>query len=325
MPIKDFPNTDEQLKEALSAAENKAISLPPAQRAFSDDTMNRLVAFRPEWEREITERGSALTAQATATATANPARRALNMVNRHFIHVFNFAVERGVWTPQDRGHYLLPADYSTLPKMRTDDENLRWAKNIVDGEAARVAAGGSPMSNPDAAEVAAKRAALVTALGTQSNLKDAYDKEQKEVEDMRSDAIELVTDIWDEVLFTFRKESASSQRRLAREYGIRYRPSPGETPTADDFSLMGRATELDSSQGIEGVEAYIPQLDLYASTDIDGNYYFGILPAGSYSVRFRKDGYMEELQLGVTITDGVLTTLNVQMRPMVPPPPPPMP
>lgn len=47
--------------------------------------------------------------------------------------------------------------------------------------------------------------------------------------------------------------------------------------------------------------------------------------SGSYSVRFRKDGYLEELQLGVSITDGNLTTLNVQMSPMAPPPPPPMP
>jgi hypothetical protein len=135
-------------------------------------------------------------------------------------------------------------------------------------------------------------------LPRQSNRKDAYDKEQKDVELMRGDAIELVTDIWDEVLFTFRKESASSQRRLASEYGIKYRPSPGETPTADDFSLMGRATEDMTNLALADVEAYIPQLDLYATTDIDGNYYFGILPAGSYSVRFRKDWLLGGTETG---------------------------
>jgi hypothetical protein len=57
-------------------------------------------------------------------------------------------------------------------------------------------------------------------------------------------------------------------------------------------------------------------------TDADGNYYFGILPAGTYSVRFRKDGYMEELKLGVVIANGVLTTLDVEMNPMAPPPMP---
>lgn len=321
MPIKDFPNTDAQLQQVLQAAKDKADGLvPPALLAFSPATLARLTTFLPDFDREIQERSSALSAQATATAVANPARRELNMVNRHFIQVFNFAVERGEWTAEDRVHYHLPVDYTSLPKMTTDEEVLRWAKYIVEGEAARVALGGTPMSNPDAAQVAAKRAALVTVLAGQSNRKDAYDKEQKDVELMRGDAIELVTDIWDEVLFTFRKESASSQRRLASEYGIKYRPSPGETPTPDDFSLMGRATELDSSQGIEGVEAYIPQLDLYATTDIDGNYYFGILPAGSYSVRFRKDGYLEELKLGVVITDGVLTTLDVQMRKNMPMP-----
>lgn len=322
MPIKDFPNSDAQLQQALEAAKLKADATPAAQLAFSADTLTRLNTFLPDFDREITERGSALTAQATATALANPARTALNMVNRHFIHVFNFAVERGVWPAEERGHYQLPVDYSALPKMRTDDENLRWAKYLVDGEAARVALGGNPMQNPSGADVAAKRAALVTALAGQSTVKDAYDKEQKDVELMRGDAIELVTDIWDEVLFAFRKESASSQRRLAREYGITYRPSPGETPSANDFSLMGRATEEMTNMALEGVEAYIPQLDIYATTDIDGNYYFGILPAGSYSVRFRKDGYLEELKLGVAVTDGVLTTLDVQMKSMMMPPMP---
>jgi hypothetical protein len=322
MPIKDFPNSDAQLQEALSAAEDKANSLPPAQRAFSDDTMTRLVAFRPDFDRELQERGSALSAQATATSQANPARRALNMVIRHFIHVFNFAVDRGLWTAEDRAHYQLPVDYNTLPKLTTDDEILRWGKYLVEGEAARVAAGGNAMSNPDAAEVAARRADLVAALGTQSNLKDAYDKEQKDVELIRGTAIELVTDIWDEVLFTFRKESASSQRRLASEWGVNYRPSPGETPTAEDFSLTGKAIQAGNRAGLADVEVYIPQLDRYAMTDADGNYYFGILPAGTYSVRFRKDGYMEELKLGVVIANGVLTTLDVEMNPMAPPPMP---
>jgi hypothetical protein len=321
MPIKDFPNSDAQLQQALEAAKLKADATPAAQLAFSSDTLNRLNLFLPEFDREITERGSALTAQATATAAANPARRALNMVNRHFIQVFNFAVERGEWTPQDRGHYQLPVDYTALPKMTTDEENLRWAKNIVDGEAARVAAGGSAMSNPTAADVAAKRAALVSSLASQSSSKDAYDKEQKDVELLRGAAIELVTDIWDEVLFTFRKESASSQRRLAREYGVSYRPSPGETPSADDFSLKGRATEDMTNVPLADVEAYIVELDQYATTDIDGNYYFGLLPAGTYTLRYRKAGYLEYVQYGVSITEGNLTTLDVRLKTMMPPPP----
>jgi hypothetical protein len=321
MPIKDFPNTDVQMQQVLQAAKYKADSTPPAQLAFSNDTLVRLTAFLPAFDQELQERGNALAAQTTATSAANPARKALNMINRHFIQVFNFAVERGEWTAEDRAFYQLPVDYTSLPKMTTDEENLRWAKYIVDGEAARVAAGGAPMSNPSAAQVDTKRAAVIAAIAAQSTLKDAYDREQKDVELMRSDAIELVTDIWDEVLFTFRKESAPSQRRLAREYGIQYRPSPGETPTADDFSLMGQVTEEMTNVALADVEVYIPQLDLYATTDVDGNYYFDILPAGSYNVRFRKVGFLEELRMGINITDGVLTTLNVQLRSMMPPTP----
>jgi hypothetical protein len=320
MPTIYRPDTDAQLLQALQAAQAKANVTPAPDLAFSAATQTELNTFLPAFELEIQQRGNALTAQALATAAANPARKALNMVNRHFIQVFNFAVERGEWPAQERARYQLPVDYSALPKMTTDEENLRWAKNLIDGEAARVAAGGMAMSNPAATLVVTRRAALVTALGVQTNLKDAYDAEQKDVENMRGAAIELVGDIWDEVLFTYRKESASSQRRLAREYGVAYRPSPGETPTPEDFSLKGKVTEYLTPNPLVGVEVYIIEADQFATTDPNGDYIFGTLASGSYTVRFRLLGYLDYTQPNVAIANGVLSTLDVQMKREIPMP-----
>lgn len=321
MPQLQRPNTDNSRVKLLRTAFNKAQNTPPGQLAFTPATLAVLTTFLPSFEAELQERGTALTGQTTATGQLNAARRMLHMFITHFFRVFNFAVARGQFAATDRGQYQLDVSSDSAPLLPTDADLTMWAGRIVSGEAVRVAAGGTPMAFPSAAEVAAAAADFQTIKGAQSQSKDIYNKEQEEVEELRPEADELIDDIIDEVLFTFRKHTPASARRNAKEYGLTYVPSPGETPTADDFSLMGRATEDMTNIPLEGVEAYIPQLDLYASTDIDGRYYFGVMPAGSYNVRFRKDGFLEELRLGINITDGVLTTLDVQMRRMMPPMP----
>jgi hypothetical protein len=321
MPSLDRPNSDNTRVKLLRTAFNKAQNTPPAQLAFTPATLAELTTFLPNFEAELQERGTALTGQTTATGQLNASRRMLHMFITHFFRVFNFAVARGQFAATDRGQYQLDVSSDSAPLLPTDADLTMWAGRIVSGEAVRVAAGGTPMAFPTAAEVAGAAANFQTIKGAQSQLKDVYNLEQEDVEGLRPAADDLIDDIIDEVLFANRKHTPASARRNAREYGLTYVPSPGETPTADDFSLMGRVNEEMNRLGLEGVEAYIPQLDLYATTDIDGRYYFGVMPAGLYTVRFRKDGFMEELRMGITITDGVLTTLDVEMRRVVPPMP----
>ena len=44
----------------------------------------------------------------------------------------------------------------------------------------------------------------------------------------RAGADELITDIWDEIEFKYRKDEPSAMRRKAREYGVVYVSRPGE-------------------------------------------------------------------------------------------------
>jgi len=321
MPKLDRPNSDNTRVKLLQTAFNKAQNTPPGQLAFTAATLAVLTSFLPTFEKEMEQRGSALTDQSTATGQLNVARRTLHMFITHFFRVFNFAVARGQFAATERGRYQLDVSSDSAPMLPTDADLTMWAGRIAAGEAARVTAGGTPMAFPSAAEVATVAANFQTIKGAQSQLKDVYNLEQEDVEGLRPAADDLIDDIIDEVLFANRKHTPASARRNAREYGLTYVPSPGETPSADDFSLMGRINEEMIKVGLEGVEAYIPQLDLYATTDIHGNYYFGTMPAGTYTVRFRKDGFMEELRTGITITDGVLTTLDVQMKRVMPPMP----
>jgi hypothetical protein len=323
MPEIDRPNTDAQRLQAMGAALSKAHVTAPAELAFSAETLVTLTASLPQFAQEIQQRGAALSTQAAATAAANPARKALNMYIRHFIGVFNMGVDRGLYPATDRAQYQLPVVYNQLPKLGTDYDKILWAHNIVDGDAARVLAGGAPMENPTAAEVDAKLNDLDAAIAAQSPAKDAYDKEQEDVAVLRQPIDDLIADIWDEVLFEFRKDDAPSMRRKAREYGVAYRLSTGETPALDEFSAQGNVTTQNAAgeyQPLTDVEVTVLETNDTTFTHADGNYLIPLLPDGNYNLRFKKLGYIEQT-LPATLTAGTIVTLNVEMKKDVPEPP----
>lgn len=51
-------------------------------------------------------------------------------------------------------------------------------------------------------------------------------------------------------------------------------------------------------------------------SDVSGNYATGAATAGSYNVQFSKAGYQTKIINGVTLTNGVLTTLNTKLAPL---------
>lgn len=322
MPIIYRPETDTQRLKALQAAKSKADAVVGGggSVAFGPGTAAALNTFLPTFNTEMQQRGSALSVQTAATAAANPTRKILNIFIRHFITVFNMGVERGRYPATDRGHYQLPVDYHKLPKLSSDADLTLWAGNIIDGDAARVLAGGEPMENPTAAQVATANTDLQTALSVQTTAKDAYDLEQEDVENLREEADELIADIWDEVLFTFRKDEAPSMRRKAREYGVVYRLSPGETPDPGEYSLQGRVTsQATLTPGgphppLADVQVRAVEDNITVVTDIDGNYLMPVLSTPNNTIEFSKPGFVTRTE-NVVLTPGAVLTLDVELTP----------
>ncbi len=310
------PNSDIQRLRALKGANAKATVTAPADLAFGADTLATLQIVLPQFSQEMQERSTALSAQAAATAKANPVRRTLNMFIRHFFSVFNMGVDRERYPAADRAHYHLPVNFHRLPRLVTDAENIEWADNIITGDATRVTAGGDPMENPTAAEVQTALTALQNALAAQSPAKDAYDKEQEDVENMRAQVDDVIADIWDEVLFTFRKDTGPSMRRKAREYGVVYRQSPGEPPSPEEFSIIGSTTQqIDGeAQPLADVDVTVVETNTTVLTNDSGQYLMPLLPAGNYTLRFSKDGYVTQ-NIPVTVIAGQIVEVNAELTP----------
>ena len=307
------PETALQRLQALEAAKNKADVTAPASRAFSDATLARLLLFLPLFRLEVQQMGSALSAQSAATVLAEKAKAKLKKFISHFFQVFNLGVSREIYAAAERAFFNIDVNSENMPRLVTEQEIGTWGQRVVTGDAARVAAGGAPMSNPSAADVQAEHTAYTAAQGDQSTKKDTFDHEQEDVETISEEADDLIADIWDEVEFTFRKDSPPSKRRKAREYGVVYVPNKGEVPSPDDFSIMGKATDSVSGNGLNEVSITLIQNGVVVFTNSDGNYYVGVQPAGSYDILVQKAGYLDKTIPGVIVTAGVITTLNVTL------------
>lgn len=315
MPTIKRPETDVQRLQALEAAKLKADVTPLADLAFSAANLALLLTFLPNFRLQMQERGIALSAQAEATSLSDKAKAALKKFILHFFQVFNLGVDREEYTAAQRAFFQLDVSHDTVPRLITEQEIAMWAERIVSGDAARVTAGGAAMTNPTAAQVGTKRTAYIAAQGDQTVKKTAYDAEQEDVAALREGADELIHDIWDEVEFTFRKDSPSSKRRKAREYGVVYRPNPGEPLNPDDFSITGKVTDSVSGNAIADVVVLVEETNTIVTTDNDGNYFVPFQVAGSYTIKTFKNGYQNKTTAPVAVVAGQITTINIQMTP----------
>lgn len=315
MPTIQRPETDVQRLQALEAASLIGSITAPATLAFSAATLARVNAFLPNYRTQMQERGSALSAQAGSTTVAENDINKLEMVVSHFFLVFNLGIKREIYDADDRAHYQLPVSQDSLPDLSTDQAVMTWAGRIISGDAARVTAGGAAMTNPDAADVQTKLTAVIASQSNQSLLKTAFDTEQEDVAELREEADDIIADVWDEVLFTYRKDTPPSKRRKAREYGVVYALEPGETPSPDDFSIMGTMTDSITGLPISGAAVLVQGPEVIVTTNPQGKYFVPVRPAGSYLSFAHKDGYMDQELGNIVVTAGAITTRDIQMVP----------
>ncbi len=82
--------------------------------------------------------------------------------------------------------------------------------------------------------------------------------------------------------------------------------------------LKGVITDINTSIPLNNVHITVTGTPVIDSTNITGNYSTGHYQAGTYTVEFSKAGYITETITGITLTNGVVTTLDVQMVPDIP-------
>ncbi len=247
MPHRKLPNTDEARYQALKAARDKKTATP-GQTVIQSATVTKLDLKEPELKGLMNARAAALTAQTTQTSGVESGYVTVKMWFSQLIQHLNDAMARGEILEEARALYHIDVNDPTVPEITNYPDMKTWGQWLIDGEAARVLAGGTAMAFPTVNDFNTLHyAPWVVKLNTQSTAKVAYDNAQEAIEDKRADYDDLILRIWEEVELAFYNEESSSKRRKAREWGVVYAPDKGDkvtltiapngTVTAEDFEI----------------------------------------------------------------------------------------
>lgn len=250
---KILPTTAPQVLNMLTNVFDKTELFPdkntmPLPKEYYD----KLIVYLPILKREMRESSNALVAQMVQSSAKWTAYDRTEMFISHFFQAFNNGILRGIFPAEHRQFYNLDVNSSKVPVPNNETELKMWATNLREGDAARVAAGGKPMSNPTAAEVETEYQVYFTKSQAQSGLKDAYKAELKDVTNILAEGVQLCRDISDELEHKFRHETDSRMRELCREWGMVYKvvsTTPGGEPIEP---LTGTLAPLSKATIMEG-------------------------------------------------------------------------
>jgi hypothetical protein len=240
-----------------------------------------------------------LALQADTTSDVKKAMATARIFISHFIQVFNLGVTRAVYSAGQRAYFHLDVISEALPELTKESDISTWGDNIVDGDLARVAAGGAAMSNPTALQVKAAVLDFNTKNTDQSGKKDAFDTSQEDIIALVPEAEKVVKKVWDEVETFYNEETPSSMRRKSREWGVVY---ISDTELTFNFTVKDSV----SNAAIEAASILLDQTGNEVLTDINGTAIMKSKIADHATFIISQAGYVSQtieldLPLGTTV------------------------
>jgi hypothetical protein len=219
MPELRYPRTDLNRltlleRTVIEAPLNPATPLPPA---FLTQIQTFVTSYQPlvkQMETLRFERGHEVVEKRTA----------VDKLKRHvrdFWAVAKRRIDRQELNEALMLTYNLPLDGENPSGDRLQDWIDR-ANSIVEGDAAAVAKGYEPMSNPSAAEVDAARLAAIAEAADVTNADRTLDDAQHALDDMRPEADKLIRLISGQLDMALYGMSADDVRHKKERYGFTY-------------------------------------------------------------------------------------------------------
>ena len=222
MPYRRLPNTDTARLRAMKKAVEMSKDTPPFRLAFSMKTLVKLQAFLPLFENAISHQRQTLVNQSEKSRSNQETARKARIYLVHFLKVMNMAVSRGELPPETRTFYGIAADDATLPSLATDNELVAWGKRIIDGEEYRIRKGNSPVTNPTIAVVKVRYEKFLESRTHYKTINRRATDCVTRTADLRSEADDLITVLWNEIEASFASLSEEEKRAKAEKYGLVY-------------------------------------------------------------------------------------------------------
>jgi len=244
MPYRRLPNTDKSRMKALKTAQEKGRELPPFKLAFSQETLQRLSSFLPKYEKTLTEYQQTYKIQKENNKDYYSKLKKAKMYISHFIQVVNMSVIRGEMPPKTRSFYGLAEDDKKLPDLNTENSLVEWGEKLIEGEEQRKKKNLPPITNPTIAVVKVHYDKFMDAYKFQKQLQENNQRAANNVNELRKEADDIITNIWDEVENTFSDRPDEFKRSHAKEYGVVYVWRKNELGSINYFNYKKNSSYL---------------------------------------------------------------------------------
>lgn len=222
MPYRRFPKTDPaRLKALRTLLDNNDIYT--ARNRFLD--WGLIGRAQPLHDRLLTateQHRVTLAAQTrNAGKTLRLQRRAAMYVS-HFLQVLFMAVERGEIKRSQLALYGLEASATAVPFIKTADTLLQWGQRVIDGEKARIKAGGRPIYNPSIGMVSTHYDIFREANEAQRRLQQRTAKALQDIADIRPECDELLQKLWNQIEDHYGHLDWNERVMACRKLGVIY-------------------------------------------------------------------------------------------------------
>lgn len=235
MPYRRLPNTDSARLRALKTAFEKSEGLSPYELPFSQNTLNKLRSFSPDFEQAIINLKASHQNQVSKNKAYQELYRKAKLYLSHFIQVMNFAIIRGELPTIARTFYGMDENDKKVPNLYTEKDVIEWGEKIIKGENIRISKGRNPISNPTIAVVKVRYEQFITAYRSQKSLQITTQRANERIISMRSEADSIILTLWNEIEKHYSSLSADEMREVSKDYGVVYYSRSNEKSENDEI------------------------------------------------------------------------------------------
>lgn len=214
-----IPRTVKETEQALAKAKAKKDSVAPADMVLTPTTQTAVDDQNNTFLALIAALVLALFVQVKSTNIKVSIQKLAKMWSSHYYQSYFNGCDRAEFEPESKVLYGLHANQNNVPNMGSEADLAYWGEKVVTGDAARVTAGGAPMSNPTAAAVKLKISDFIAANNDQSNKKVLYGNAEVDIKNALPAAINTVLKVLDEAETFYNYLPKETMRAKVREWG----------------------------------------------------------------------------------------------------------
>lgn len=222
MPYRRLPNTDAARIKALRTALSLGKEIPPFKLAFTQRSLSKLQSFISYFEQALSNQRQTYEIQVRNNISYKESFKKIKLYLSHFIQVMNMAIVRGELSEDTRGFFGLNNDLRSVPSLNTEKEILEIGANVIKGESERLRMAKTAITNPTMAVVKVRYEQYLDAYNFQKTLQKRNKLALEKLASLRSDADDIILEIWNEVEDHFKDLPENMKREEAAKYGLVY-------------------------------------------------------------------------------------------------------